>query len=67
VSALVALLPLVPVTRLHHVGLRARLARAERAVDRRFTRAASLQLDRAVGAYETARDRSTPRHWRRDA
>jgi hypothetical protein len=64
-SALIAVLPIVPVPRLQRVGLRAQLARAERAVDERFTRAASLRLDHAVLAYETARTRSTRRGLRR--
>ena len=66
-SAVLGVLPPIPMPILQHLGLRARLARVERVIDERFTCAASLRLDRAVLAYEAARTRSTTRGWRRAA
>jgi hypothetical protein len=57
VSALVAVLPFIPVARLQRVGLRARLERAERAIDRPYTRAASQHLDRCLMAFERVAQR----------
>ena len=53
-SGLLALVPFPVVPWLTTFQLRARLAAAERGLDARFSRTASLELDRAVLRYEMA-------------
>jgi hypothetical protein len=65
-SALVFLLPPLPVPSLERHRLRLRLARAERAVDQPFSRQASLWLDRCVVALEWTPGRDVLRTLRPD-
>jgi hypothetical protein len=62
-SGLVFRTPLIFAPPLERGLLRVRLARAERAIDGAFSRAASLQLDDVVLKYEQARRRKVHR-WR---